>query len=206
MKKSIRVFYQLSLITVICCLFFIFYFLQTQKNLITEGNQATQNLSEKLESTIAFMDQMVDAQKKQEDLLKPLDVGTKAPNFTLLNENNEKVSLKDYKGQNVTLVFSQKECIYCENFYPVVNDYAKKFKEETKTFIIQSNSSVADNKKLKIEEDLLPSILKTNGDEQLVDYKVFETPTTVIIDKEGNIQSVGSVSNLDEMTLLLKSS
>jgi len=35
----------------------------------------------------------------------PLNVGDKAPDFSLLNSNVEKVSLSDFKGKNVVLLF-----------------------------------------------------------------------------------------------------
>ena len=34
-----------------------------------------------------------------------LEVGMKAPDFTLLNQNGEEVSLKDYRGKKVILYF-----------------------------------------------------------------------------------------------------
>ena len=40
--------------------------------------------------------------------LNPAKVGSKAPAFTTVNQNGEKVSLKDFKGQKVVLYFYPK--------------------------------------------------------------------------------------------------
>lgn len=41
-------------------------------------------------------------------MAKKLEVGDKAPEFTLLNQDGEKVSLKDFRGQNVLVYFYPK--------------------------------------------------------------------------------------------------
>ncbi len=38
-----------------------------------------------------------------------LEVGSKAPDFTLQNQNGEKVSLSDYRGKNIILYFYPKD-------------------------------------------------------------------------------------------------
>ena len=38
----------------------------------------------------------------------PMQINDKAPEFTLANENGEKVSLKDYRGKNLVLFFFPK--------------------------------------------------------------------------------------------------
>ena len=38
-----------------------------------------------------------------------LEVGTKAPDFTLLNQNGEEISLSQYRGQKVILYFYPKD-------------------------------------------------------------------------------------------------
>ena len=38
-----------------------------------------------------------------------IEIGQKAPNFTLKNQHNEEVSLSDYQGKNVVLYFYPKD-------------------------------------------------------------------------------------------------
>ena len=43
-----------------------------------------------------------------------LEIGTKAPAFTLPDQNGEMKSLADYRGQKVILYFCDKHCFNCE--------------------------------------------------------------------------------------------
>ena len=54
-----------------------------------------------------------------------LEVGTMAPDFTLLNQNGEEISLSQYRGQKVILYFYPKDntpgctkqaCGFAENY------------------------------------------------------------------------------------------
>ena len=54
-----------------------------------------------------------------------LEVGIKAPDFTLLNQNGDNISLSDYRGQKVILYFYPKDntpgctkqaCGFAENY------------------------------------------------------------------------------------------
>ncbi len=38
-----------------------------------------------------------------------LEVGSKAPDFTLQNQNGDKISLSDYRGKNIILYFYPKD-------------------------------------------------------------------------------------------------
>lgn len=46
---------------------------------------------------------------KQRSEGKMLEVGTMAPDFTLLNQNGEEISLSQYRGQKVILYFYPKD-------------------------------------------------------------------------------------------------
>ena len=39
-----------------------------------------------------------------------LEIGKKAPDFTLLNQDNESMSLSDFKGKKVILYFYPRDC------------------------------------------------------------------------------------------------
>lgn len=177
--------------------------LKNQSESLTRNQEAITTLSNRLDNTISYMDQMATMQQEQEKLMKPLETGTKAPEFALYNQNNELVSLADYKGKKVTLFFSQKGCQYCEEFYPVINKFAQTHGNETEILILQANASVAENKQFKKEQQIIPTLLHTDGTE-LVNFKVFQTPTTVIVDADGNIQATGVAQNMEELTALFE--
>ena len=89
--------------------------------------QATQRVmvetQNRLSSTIALMDEAAEKKAARKESLKPLEVGMRAPAFTLKDENEEEVSLYDFKGKKTLLVFSNENCSYCKKFYPVLNDF-----------------------------------------------------------------------------------
>ena len=59
-----------------------------------------------------------------------LKIGNKSPSFTLLNQDGEKVSLKDFKGQNVVLYFYPRAMTPgCITQACGIRDYKKEFKK-----------------------------------------------------------------------------
>lgn len=93
-----------------------------------------------------------------------LEIGTKAPDFTLLNQNNESVSLSDFKGQKVILYFyprdntpgCTKQACGFKELYP-------DFMEKNAKIIGISKDSVASHKKFE-EKYQLPFTLLSDPD------------------------------------------
>ena len=88
-----------------------------------------------------------------------LEVGTKAPDFTLLDQNGNTVSLSDYKGKKVVLYFyprdntpgcTKQACGFAEN-YP-------QFIEKGAVVLGVSKDTVASHKKFE-EKYQLPFTL-----------------------------------------------
>ncbi len=93
-----------------------------------------------------------------------VEVGKKAPEFTLLNQNGEEVSLSDFRGKKVVLYFYPKDstpgcttqaCSYAEA-YP-------EFVEKNTVVIGISKDSVASHQKF-ISKYELPFILLSDPD------------------------------------------
>ena len=132
-----------------------------------------------------------------------LEIGTKAPEFTLKDKDGNAVSLADFKGKNVILYFYPKDntpgctkqaCAFAANF--------EKFKEIDAVVIGISKDSVASHLKFAQKYDL-PFILLADTD--LVAIKAYDVwqekklygktsmgvvRTTYIIDENGNIEKV----------------
>lgn len=130
-----------------------------------------------------------------------LEVGIKAPDFKLLDQNGKEVSLSDYRGEKVILYFYPKDntpgctkqaCGFAEN-YP-------HFLEKNTIVIGVSKDSVASHKKFEQKYDL-PFILVSDPD--LVAIQAFDVwkeknmygkkvmgvvRTTYLIDEDGMIQ------------------
>lgn len=97
-----------------------------------------------------------------------LKVGTKAPGFTLLDQNGIKRSLSDYKGQKVILYFypkdmtsgcSKQACVFAE-LYP-------QFREKDAVVLGVSKDSVESHKKFE-EKFGLPFTLLSDPDTKVI--------------------------------------
>ena len=132
-----------------------------------------------------------------------LEVGIKAPDFTLLNQNGDNISLSDYRGQKVILYFYPKDntpgctkqaCGFAEN-YP-------QFIDKGAVILGVSKDTVASHKKFE-EKYQLPFVLIS--DPELVAIKAYDVwqeknmygkkvmgvvRTTYLITEEGYIEKV----------------
>ena len=132
-----------------------------------------------------------------------LEVGIKAPDFTLLNQNGDNISLSDYRGQKVILYFYPKDntpgctkqaCGFAEN-YPQFIDIGA-------VILGVSKDTVASHKKFE-EKYQLPFVLIS--DPELVAIKAYDVwqeknmygkkvmgvvRTTYLINEEGYIEKV----------------
>ncbi|MED9967728.1 MAG: thioredoxin-dependent thiol peroxidase [Blautia sp.] len=129
-----------------------------------------------------------------------LAVGSKAPEFTLPDQNGEMHSLQDYKGKKVILYFYPKDntpgctkqaCGYSEH-YPQIE-------EKNAVVLGISKDSVASHKKFEEKQGLTFTILSDPELEVIKAYDVWKEKknygkvsmgvvrTTYLIDEEGTI-------------------
>lgn len=129
-----------------------------------------------------------------------LTVGSKAPEFTLPDQNGEMHSLQDYKGKKVILYFYPKDntpgctkqaCGYSEH-YPQIE-------EKNAVVLGISKDSVASHKKFEEKQGLTFTILSDPELEVIKAYDVWKEKknygkvsmgvvrTTYLIDEEGTI-------------------
>lgn len=129
-----------------------------------------------------------------------LEVGTKAPEFTLPDQNGEMHSLKDYSGKKVILYFyprdntpgcTKQACGYSER-YPA-------FLEKGVEIIGISKDSVVSHKKFEEKQNLTFTLLSDKELEVIQAYDVWKEKknygkvsmgvvrTTYLIDEEGII-------------------
>lgn len=129
-----------------------------------------------------------------------LEVGTKAPSFTLPDQNGDMHSLEDYRGKKVLLYFYPKDntpgctkqaCSYSER--------APKFEENGVVVLGISKDSVASHKRFEEKQGLSFTILSDTELEAIQVYDVWKEKknfgkvsmgvvrTTYLIDEEGVI-------------------
>jgi thioredoxin-dependent peroxiredoxin len=95
-----------------------------------------------------------------------LKVGDKAPNFSVEDDNGEKVSLKDFKGKTVVLYFYPKDMTSgCTIEACDFRDLQKKFQKKDAVILGVSKDSIERHKKFKGKYDLNFALLAdTEGD------------------------------------------
>ncbi|MBQ7500972.1 MAG: peroxiredoxin [Clostridia bacterium] len=150
-----------------------------------------------------------------------LNEGTKAPGFTLPDQNGDMHSLSDYKGQKVILYFypkdntsgcSKQACGFAE-LYP-------HFREKNAVILGISKDSVASHKKFEQNYGLPFTLLSDTEKEVIMAYDVWKEKknygkvtmgvvrTTYLIDENGIIvkgmDKVKAADNPSQMLEILK--
>ncbi len=125
-----------------------------------------------------------------------VDLGDKAPDFTLSSDNNIEVSLKGYRGKNVVLYFYPKDGTPgCTQEAKEFRDLAKEFDKENVVILGVSRDSVQSHKNFKNENNL-PFTLLSDPDGKVINlYGVGKTifgtaRTTFLIDEQGIIKKI----------------
>src|SRR5699024_2020527 len=130
-----------------------------------------------------------------------VEIGKQAPDFTLPDQNGEKVSLSDFKGKNIVLYFYPKDMTPgCTTQACDFRDHHESFGELDAVIIGVSPDPVTRHEKF-IDKHDLPFLLLADEDKQAAkDYGVWKLKknfgreyygierSTFIIDKEGQIQ------------------
>ena len=132
-----------------------------------------------------------------------LQIGTKAPDFTLFDKNGNAVSLSDFLGKRVVLYFYPKDNTPgCTRQACAFAGAYKEFKERNVVVIGISRDSVASHQKFA-EKYELPFILLSDPDRVAIEtYGVWQEKknygkvsmgvvrSTYLIDAEGKIEAV----------------
>jgi thiol-disulfide isomerase/thioredoxin len=136
------------------------------------------------------------AQKAKENIINRFG-DIKAIDFTLTNLEGEKVTLSDYKGKVVVLDFWATWCGPCIGSFPKMQELVTKFENDNVEFFFINTweNKAPDEVKKKVVEFLEDNNYSFNVlfdyEDDIVDkYKVRGIPTTIAIDKNGDIISI----------------
>ena len=147
-----------------------------------------------------------------------LATGTKAPAFTLPDQNGEMRSLADYQGKKVILYFYPKDMTSgCTKQACAFGDLYPQFREKGAVVLGVSKDSVASHKKFE-EKYGLPFTLLSDPDKEVIQsYDVWKEKknyvkvsmgvvrTTYLIDEEGIIiKAFGKVKPADNQGQMIK--
>ncbi len=156
--------------------------------------------------------------QKRKRRKKMLKTGTKAPDFTLPDQNGEMHTLADYKGQKVILYFYPKDMTSgCSKQACAFGELYPQFREKGAVVLGVSKDSVASHKKFE-EKYGLPFTLLSDTDTKVIQaYDVWKEKTlygkkhmsvvrtTYLIDENGMIvKAFGNVKAAENPGDMLK--
>lgn len=111
-----------------------------------------------------------------------LEVGARAPEFTLPRMDEGELSLKHYLGQKVLLVFSDPACGPCQQLAPKLENLHRK--GDVQVLMISRGDTEANRQKVAEHDLTFPVVLQRHW-EISRDYGVFATPVGYLIDEKG---------------------
>lgn len=127
-----------------------------------------------------------------------LENGIPAPSFSLPDTNGDSIAHNFSKKAHTLFVFSAKDCHYCEDFYPSLDSFTKKYPEKLDVVVLQTDSDVESNKTFLEEKGYSFKMLNANQ-ELLDDYKINGTPTAVLLDASYAIKTTFVANTLSEI-------
>ena len=146
-----------------------------------------------------------------------LEIGTKAPDFVLLDQDGQERSLADYRGQKVILYFYPRDnTVGCTKQACAFGELYPQFREKGAVVLGVSKDSVASHKKFQEKFNLPFTLLSDPEKEVLQAYDVWKEKknygkvsmgvirTTYLIDEEGIIvKAFGKVKAADNPAQML---
>ena len=132
-----------------------------------------------------------------------LAAGQRAPDFTLPDLEGQPVSLADFQGVPLLLVFGSPNCAPCRTLIPDLNVFAHERREELRVLFL--SRGVLEETRRFVTEAGAQVQVATHPDDELSDaYKARVTPFAFLIDGEGIIRAKGLANNREHLDLLLR--
>jgi len=118
---------------------------------------------------------------------KNLEIGAKAPDFSLRNLKGETVKLSDFKGKKVMLNFWATWCPPCKQEMPAIQQFFEEKGEDVVILAVNIDGAEDVIEFVQSRKITFPILLDENNrvNEQ---YKIVTIPTTFFIDEKGIIQ------------------
>jgi methylamine dehydrogenase accessory protein MauD len=121
-----------------------------------------------------------------------LKVGSKAPDFTLPSASGAEVSLHDFVGRKVLLVFTQSQCGPCHEMVPEFNLLQEVGEYQV---LVVNNGEPDETRQWAADIRVRFPVLRQEKFTLSKRYEVFATPFAFLIDEQGLIVSNGIVGN-----------
>jgi methylamine dehydrogenase accessory protein MauD len=136
-----------------------------------------------------------------------LKAGKKAPDFTLTSVAGPEVSLHDFAGRKVLLVFTQVGCGPCQTIMPELNQVGRisnlsHAKERIQVLVVNKGDAET-TRKWAGELSVRFPVLIQDGLDISKKYDAFATPFAFLIDEKGVVASKGIISNKQHIGYVL---
>lgn len=135
---------------------------------------------------------------------------TPAPDFRVFDGSGKEIRLSDFKGEIVVINFWASWCPPCKEEMPFFQTAYEQYGDRVKFMMLDlvdgSRETKATGQKFIADNKYtFPVYFDTNSD-AAIKYGISSIPTTVFIDKDGNIVTgyVGSVSGLEDITAVIE--
>ncbi len=115
------------------------------------------------------------------------EIGMQAPEFTLVNMNNQEVSLSDYLGQKVFLNFWASWCPPCREEMPDMQKMHEEYGTEIAVLAVNIGENKSTVANFMMQNGLDFPVLLDNSKSTAQNYLVRAIPTTFILDEDGII-------------------
>lgn len=116
-----------------------------------------------------------------------VEIGDKAPDFTLQDINAKTGNLSDYNGKVIILDFFASWCPPCRQEIPDFIDLQKRYVDKGFTMVGISLVSAGDSKDFAAQQGINYPVLVDNGKVSELYGPVRSIPTTFVIGKDGKI-------------------
>ncbi|MFE4813016.1 TlpA disulfide reductase family protein [Peribacillus simplex] len=154
--------------------------------------------------TVAIVQAMDNEPKgnDEKDALGGLEIGAKAPDFSLKTLDGKQVELSDYKGKKVMLNFWATWCPPCKKEMPDMEKYAQQAGDDV--VVLAVNIDPENDVQAFVEDNgitfTIPLDSQSAKNPVNERYKILSIPTTYFIDKKGIIRNkVISAMQLKDM-------
>jgi peroxiredoxin len=122
-------------------------------------------------------------------LVAGLPIGSPAPDFELPTVSGSRMTLSQWRGQRVLLMFFDPRCGFCRQMLPALAALPSDTAMDRPVPLILSAGDATENQKLIEEYQLSGPILLRERAEVTAAYHVGATPTGYLIDEQGHIAS-----------------
>ena len=134
---------------------------------------------------------------------KGLKPGAAAPEFSLPDTAGDQVSLRDFAGRRVFLVFTQSGCRPCHAVLPELETLQAKGQVRV---IVVNNGDLGSTRDLTKRLSVSFPVLIQERYELSKRYEAFATPFGFLIDERGVIASKGIINNRQHIEFVLSGS